>query len=128
MHAHNTQLPSPISPMTQLSPMPTPYISSHSLHSPKLPSTRGSNNQTLQCDVVPMKGFFHEVLRHSRTSRRSRTSGSVLQTTLCYLEAICTKVPELVTQEKEQLGCTCEKELVEHIIQGEVILICILVC
>jgi len=37
-----------------------------------------------------------------------------------YLEAIRTKVPELVTQEKEQLGCTCEKESVEHIVQGEV--------
>jgi len=103
IHARNTQLPSPISPMTQLSPTPTPYISSHSLHSPKLPSTRSSNNQTPRCDIVPMKGFFHEVLR------RSRTSGSVLQTALGFLEAIRAKVPELITQEKEQLGCTCEK-------------------
>ena len=61
-----------------------------------------------------MKGFVHEVLC------RSHTSGSVLQTALCYLEAICVKVRELVTQEKEQLGCTCEKESVERIIQGEV--------
>ncbi|KAJ7069502.1 hypothetical protein C8F01DRAFT_1226824 [Mycena amicta] len=35
---------------------------------------------------IPMKGFVHEVLR------RSHTSGSVLQTALCYLEAIRPRV------------------------------------
>src|SRR6267154_5994038 len=53
----------------------------------------GLSDQMLWCNVVPMKGFVHEVLCHSRTS------GSVLQTALCYLEAICMKVPELVTRE-----------------------------
>src|SRR6267154_2014846 len=53
----------------------------------------GSSDQMLQCNIAPMKGFVHEVLRHSRTS------GSILQTALCYLEAIRAKVPELVTRE-----------------------------
>jgi len=75
--------------------------------------TRVSGDQ-IRCDVAPMKGFVHEVLR------RSRTSGSVLQTALCYLEAIRAKVPELVTQETEHPGSTCQKESVERIIQGEV--------
>nr|GAT45453.1 predicted protein [Mycena chlorophos] len=47
---------------------------------------------------VPMKGFVHEVLR------RSRTSGSVLQTALCYLEAIRPQVPELVAKEQSGEG------------------------
>lgn len=76
--------------------------------------TRVSGNQTPQCDVALMKGFVHEVLR------RSRTSGSVLQTALCYLEAIRARVPELVTQEKEVPGSTCQKESVERIVQGDV--------
>ena len=42
-----------------------------------------------------MKGFVHEVLR------RSRTSGTVLQTALCYLEAIRSKIPDLVRKEKQ---------------------------
>ncbi|KAF7321745.1 hypothetical protein MKEN_00696200 [Mycena kentingensis (nom. inval.)] len=49
-------------------------------------------------NVVPMKGFVHEVLR------RSRTSGSVLQTALCYLEAIRSRVPELVSKEQSGEG------------------------
>ncbi|KAJ7045717.1 hypothetical protein C8F04DRAFT_446773 [Mycena alexandri] len=97
----NTQLPSPVSPLTQPSP----------------PSPRSSNSPaarvgpvTLQCEqdlaanfgnrtnLVPIKGFVHEVLR------RSRTSGSVLQTALCYLEAIRPKVPELIRKEQSGEG------------------------
>src|SRR6267154_109225 len=55
------------------SPTPTPCVTSHSLHLPELPLTRGSSDQTPRCDVAPMKGFVYEVLR------RSRMSGSVLQ-------------------------------------------------
>lgn len=54
-----------------------------------------------------MKGFVHEVLH------RSRMSGSILQTALCYLEAIRAKVLELVTQEKEHPGSTYQKESVD---------------
>ncbi|KAJ6500102.1 hypothetical protein C8R47DRAFT_1110445 [Mycena vitilis] len=96
----NTQLPSPVSPLTQPSP-PSPVSSSS-------PACSRTGSLTLQCDqdltanfgnrsnLVPIKGFVHEVLR------RSRTSGSVLQTALCYLEAIRPKVPELIR--KEQCG------------------------
>ncbi|KAG0706156.1 hypothetical protein DFH29DRAFT_206538 [Suillus ampliporus] len=115
LHGRNIQLPSPISPTTQ--PSPTPALcmpNSYSLHLPEIHLTPGSSDHTPRCDVAPMKGFVHEVLR------RSRTSGSVLQTALCYLEAIRSKVPELVSQEKGHAGSTCEKESVERIVQGEV--------
>ncbi|KAJ7241523.1 hypothetical protein B0H12DRAFT_1237017 [Mycena haematopus] len=48
--------------------------------------------------LVLIKGFVHEVLR------RSRTSGSVLQTALCYPEVIRPKVLELIRNLKEQSG------------------------
>jgi hypothetical protein len=44
--------------------------------------------------LVPVKGFIHEVLRHSQTS------GCVLQAALCYLKAIHTKITEHAQQEK----------------------------
>lgn len=119
LHGRNTQLPSPISPTTQPSPTPTSCMpNSYSLHSPEIPLTSGSSDQAPRCDVAPMKGFVHEVLR------RSRTSGSVLQTALCYLEAIRAKVPELVSREKGCPGSTCEKESAERIVQGEVSAFC----
>ncbi|KAK6996116.1 hypothetical protein R3P38DRAFT_2655403, partial [Favolaschia claudopus] len=40
--------------------------------------------------------------------RRSRTSGSVLQTALCYLEAIRPKVPELILKEQSGQGSSAE--------------------
>lgn len=58
-----------------------------------------------------MKSFVHEVLR------RSRTSGSVLQTALCYIEAIRSKVPGLVQQEKNGLSTTTDMESAEYMIQ-----------
>ncbi|KAF8973140.1 hypothetical protein BDZ97DRAFT_1779651 [Flammula alnicola] len=45
-------------------------------------------------NLVPMKTFVHEVLK------RSRTSGSILQAALCYLEAIRPKVPQILREEK----------------------------
>ncbi|KAI9509159.1 hypothetical protein F5148DRAFT_1189583 [Russula earlei] len=84
---------------------------------PHLPSTAPSNLSTAsrclsraatQIDFcpteqargnsAPLKTFVHEVLR------RSRTSCSVLQTALCYIEALRSKVPELVHQEKTGEG------------------------
>ncbi|KAG2146041.1 uncharacterized protein EDB93DRAFT_1086768 [Suillus bovinus] len=112
LHGRNTQLPSPISPTTQSSPTPAPCIPNS--YSPEIPLTPESRDQAPRCDIAPMKGFVHEVLR------RSRTSGTVLQTALCYLEAIRAKIPELVSQEKGHPGSTCEKESVERIVQSEV--------
>ncbi|KAF5351860.1 hypothetical protein D9756_007545 [Leucocoprinus leucothites] len=48
--------------------------------------------------IVPIKGFVHEVIR------RSRTSGCVLQTALCYLEAIRPRIPDLLQKEKSGEG------------------------
>lgn len=105
--SRNTQLLSPISPTTRLSPV-----------APQLKSTpsaqlKGSTAGP-QCNLVPIKGFVHEVLR------RSRTSGTVLQTALCYLEAIRPKVPELVRKEKIGDGVQGEPDLTDRIVQGDI--------
>jgi len=44
--------------------------------------------------LLPLKNFVHEVLK------RSRTSGSIMQTALCYLEAVRPKVPEILRDER----------------------------
>jgi PHO85 cyclin-5 len=44
--------------------------------------------------LLPMKTFVHEVLK------RSRTSGPVMQTALCYLEAIRHKVSQILCNDK----------------------------
>ncbi|KIJ67950.1 hypothetical protein HYDPIDRAFT_107495 [Hydnomerulius pinastri MD-312] len=106
----NTQLPSPVSPTTQPSPITSPLAP----YTAQALRSDHPGGQALRCDVAPMKGFVHEVLR------RSRTSGSVLQTALCYLEAIRAKVPELVRREKQGFGTSPELELGDRIIQGEV--------
>ncbi|KAF8135672.1 hypothetical protein EV363DRAFT_1212356 [Boletus edulis] len=85
--SRNTHLPSPISPTTQHTPVTSP-VSPHA-------SQAILYSQHHQCETAPMKGFVHEVIR------RSRTSGSVLQTALCYLEAIRSKVPDLVREEDQ---------------------------
>ncbi|EGN99811.1 hypothetical protein SERLA73DRAFT_159960 [Serpula lacrymans var. lacrymans S7.3] len=114
-HPRNIQLPSPISPTTQPSPISPPPLS----HLPSGPrplrsSECPSGAQPPRGNLVPMRGFVHEVLR------RSRTSGSVLQTALCYIEAIRSKVPELVCRERSGTGVQGEPELDDRIIQGEV--------
>ncbi|KAG6885978.1 hypothetical protein C0993_006905 [Termitomyces sp. T159_Od127] len=97
----NTQLPSPISPSNRSSPAPSsPPSTNTSLSTLESDIAGASGSRT---NLVPIKSFVHEVLR------RSRTSGCVLQTALCYLEAIRAKVPELVRAEKTGEG-----------IQGEV--------
>jgi hypothetical protein len=95
--SRNNQLPSPISPSTQASP-PSP---SPSTSPPPAFVTSGLQHMLSDQDIsdsrdnlVPIKGFVHEVLR------RSRTSGCVLQTALCYLEAVRPKIPEIVRLEK----------------------------
>ena len=84
--SRGTHLPSPISPTTQPTPVISPVVSY---------SAQPVYPQLQRCDIAPIKGFVHEVLR------RSRTSGTVLQTALCYLEAIRSKVPDLVRKEKQ---------------------------
>ncbi|KAJ6499105.1 hypothetical protein C8R45DRAFT_104114 [Mycena sanguinolenta] len=82
----NTQLPSPVSPLTQPTPPSPTSVALECARTAAVCDQDAFNRSNL----VPIKGFVHEVLR------RSRTSGSVLQTALCYLEAIRPKVPELI--------------------------------
>ncbi|KAI8993010.1 hypothetical protein BD414DRAFT_483032 [Trametes punicea] len=79
------QLPSPVTPTTRLSP--SPPANGYESYSQALESSGSSN-------LIPIRGFVHEVLR------RSRTSTGVLQTALCYLEAVRSKVPDLLRKEK----------------------------
>lgn len=94
----NTQLPSPVSPTTETTTSPSSNQCNDSLEALLNPR-----------NVVPVKGFVHEVLR------RSRTSGSVLQTALCYLEAIRPKIPELIRLETTGDGVKGELELASRI-------------
>ncbi|OBZ68311.1 hypothetical protein A0H81_11726 [Grifola frondosa] len=82
----NTQLPSPVTPSIHPSP-PSPLSDAGD-------STGSASDLASGCNLVPIKGFVHEVLR------RSRTSTGVLQTALCYLEAVRGKIPELIRKEK----------------------------
>jgi hypothetical protein len=68
------------------------------------PTDPSSNMATMKC-------FIHEVLR------RSRTSGCILQTALCYLEAIRAKVPELL--EEERAGIRHDTSIPRIITQDE---------
>ena len=80
----SSHLPSPISPSTQASPF----------CSPSIPHQTSSPSGCMRTDhLMPIRGFVHEVLR------RSRTSTGVLQTALCYLEAVRSKVPGILQQE-----------------------------
>lgn len=77
------QLPSPISPYTVETPPPSP-----------LPQTLGGPTDSCLSEkpgVAPLQGFVQELIR------RSRTSGTVLQTALCYIEAVRRKLPEIVS-------------------------------
>ncbi|KAL5507530.1 PCL5 [Sanghuangporus vaninii] len=113
------QLPSPRSPSTLPSPLPAisaemPSTSSSTsaiFPSAFLAEHFGSNASTIVCekDLVPIRTFVQEVLR------RSRTTCSVLQSALCYIEAVRGKVPELVENEKRGLGAQRELTSEERI-------------
>jgi hypothetical protein len=94
---------------------PSSFLQSHqqlNLH-PSLPKSAHTAQQRdctagTRCNLVPIKAFIHEALR------RSRTSGTVLQTALCYLEAIRPKVLELVEKEKIGDGVHDEPDLTDR--------------
>ncbi|THH21319.1 hypothetical protein EW146_g184 [Bondarzewia mesenterica] len=120
-HQHNThafyprytQLPSPVSPgnpSPSLPPTPLYTTTLHPLHTSDISSASG---KVVRSNIVPLKGFVHEVLR------RSRTSCSVLQTALCYLEAIRSKVPGIIQQEKLGTGIRGEPDQSTRIIQAD---------
>ncbi|KAF9523992.1 hypothetical protein CPB83DRAFT_839243 [Crepidotus variabilis] len=62
-----------------------PDTASNAQQTPILVSTGSETDAPL----LPLRNFIHEVLK------RSRTSGSILQTALCYLEAARVKIPEI---------------------------------
>lgn len=94
------QLPSP--------PITPPYLpgtasSPHVSTAPRVLSRAATCNDLSSAEqargnAAPLKTFVHEVLR------RSRTSCSVLQTALCYIEALRPRIPELVHQEQTGEG------------------------
>lgn len=96
------QLYSPISPSIYPSPVASPLSSCLT----RVPQPL--NTQSFGCDVSSMRGFVQEVLR------RSRTSGGVLQTALCYLEAVRAKVPELIRHGKNSPETAREAESSER--------------
>ena len=81
-----------------------PVTQTRSLGSHELVAT-----QAARSNEVPMKSFVHELCR------RSRTSGMVLQTALCYLEALRSKVPQLVRLEMEGKGVRGDPDLSSRI-------------
>ena len=66
-----------------------------------------------QTNLVLIKGFMHEVLH------QLHTSGSVLQMTLCYLETIHNKVPDLGQKERMGEEVQGELDLSGKIVQGD---------
>lgn len=83
------QRPSPLTKPSQRPPTTTHADSTYTASShDSSPTVDSANN------LATMKCFVHEVLR------RSRTSGCVLQTAVCYLEAIRARVPVLLQQER----------------------------
>ncbi|TDL26234.1 hypothetical protein BD410DRAFT_784304 [Rickenella mellea] len=103
------QLPSPSSPSTQPSPLPA----SQNIDAGWRVSQGPAGASAKEKDLVPIKTFVHEVLR------RSRTTCSVLQSALCYVEAIRSKVPELVDAERRGQGVRGEWETGERIVKAD---------
>ena len=77
------KLPSPISPSTVETPPLFPLASSLSV--------AASNCLSGKPGVAPLQSFVQELIR------RSRTSGIVVQTALCYIEAVHQKLPEIAS-------------------------------
>jgi PHO85 cyclin-5 len=93
------QLPSPpITPPYPPSTASSPHVSTAHRNLSRATAHVDSSAEQARGNAAPLKTFVHEVLR------RSRTSCSVLQTALCYIEALRQKVPELVHQEKTGEG------------------------
>ncbi|THH09381.1 hypothetical protein EW145_g2060 [Phellinidium pouzarii] len=110
LRRQSVYLPSPCSPSTLHSPLPSADQSRASIC---LGEHFGNATIVAEKDLVPIRTFIYEVLR------RSRTTCSVLQSALCYIEAIRKKVPELAEKEKQGLGVRGEPELDERIIKED---------
>ena len=109
LRTRNAQLPSPITPSSSRSPISISPLSAPS-PSTAASSRSSTDSATTRSNLVPIRGFVHEVLR------RSRTSGTVLQTASCYLEAIRSKVPNLVRRERSRDGSRGEPGYADRIL------------
>ena len=108
------QLPSP--------PITPPYLpgttSPHVSTAPRILSRAAthsdvSSTEQARGNAAPLKTFVHEVLR------RSRTSCSVLQTALCYIEAIRPRISELIHQEQTGEGIRGEIDHAERVLSQD---------
>lgn len=100
--------------MEACSQLPSPAPSSHGTPPTTSASSacnKGSNSVSSESNLVSIKAFVYEVLR------RSKTSGCVLQTALCYLEAIRGQVNHLQQREKAGLGSQSEVDQGSKIVQ-----------
>ena len=105
------QLPSPITPPFLPSTASSPHASTAPRNLSRAATlTDLSSTDQARINAAPLKTFVHEVLR------RSRTSCSVLQTALCYIEALRSKVPELVHQERTGEGIRGEVDQSERVV------------
>ena len=89
-------IPESTSSISQQTSLPTASTSSSTTATSLLPAN--------DSDLLPIRSFVHEVLR------RSRTSGIVLQTALCYLEAVRPEVPNLLREERMGIRAYYEPE------------------
>lgn len=110
LKASETLQPAFVSQRVAKPTAPTALLAHHRLAAasqPSVPTTPvliQTGTADVQPPLVPVRGFVHEVLK------RSRTSGGVLQTALCYLEAIRPKLTDLIRQEKEGTATRGEPE------------------
>ena len=104
-----------IKALSQKNEQLSPPISEPNLSTPQTSTTTISPTATTSTtatsllpgndsDLLPIRSFVHEVLR------RSRTSGIVLQTALCYLEAVRPGIPNLLREEKLGIRAYYEPE------------------
>lgn len=98
---NTVHLPSPCSPSSQSIPGP---ITDPSRIASFL-NKHYSNVPFSERELLPLKHFVKEVLYRSRTTR------PVLESALCYIEAVRKKIPDLVEKEKQGLGVWGEPEL-----------------
>lgn len=99
--------------MTPSTSHASPISSSSSSCSPSSPySVQIDQEPEQRKSLVPVRTFVQEVLK------RSKTTGSVLQTALCYLEAIRPQINDLADLEKVGQGPRGEPESDDRIVQG----------
>ena len=98
-----------LSPESVAQHTPTSTLSASSTASTSTTASTTSTTATSllpvnDSELLPIRSFVHEVLK------RSRTSGIVLQTALCYLEAVRPEVPNLLREERMGIRAYYEPE------------------